>query len=142
MMRRRHRPRTGATAARRAMLTPRQRVGVAIAAATALNLPFGTVYAFSGFLKPMEALLSVGRAEMSFVFALATISLTAGMNLAPRLYRSLAPAPLVLTSCVGSAVGLAIMATATGFAQLAQRPPCSRGLQTNRSRCETRNRCG
>ena len=119
MMRRRHRPRTGATAARRAMLTPRQRVGVAIAAATALNLPFGTVYAFSVFLKPMEALLSVGRAEMSFVFALATISLTAGMNLAPRLYRSLPPVLLVIAAAAVGAAGLLMTAMADGLAQFA-----------------------
>lgn len=100
-------------------LTPTQRLGVAIAAATALNLPFGTVYAFSVFLKPIEALLSVGRAEMSFVFALATISLTAGMNLAPRLYRSLPPVLLVIAAAAVGAGGLLMTATADGLAQFA-----------------------
>ena len=57
---------------------PAPRGAAAIAAATALNLPFGTLYAFSVFLEPMERLLGVGRAEMSIVFALATITLTVG----------------------------------------------------------------
>jgi len=68
-----------------------RKTAAAISAATALNLPFGTLYAFSVFLKPVETLLGVGRAEMSFVFALATITLTVGMNIAPRFYRKGSP---------------------------------------------------
>ena len=101
------------------LLTPRQRVCTAIAAATVLNLPFGTIYAFSVFLKPMEAMLAVSRAEMSFVFALATISLTTGMNLAPRLYRSLPPILLVLACAAVSVSGLILTAAATSLAQFA-----------------------
>ena len=33
------------------------RAPAALVAATALNLPFGTLYAFSIFLKPIEALM-------------------------------------------------------------------------------------
>lgn len=91
---------------------------LAVVAATILNLPFGTIYAFSVFLTPMEALLSIGRTEMTVVFALATISLTAGMNLAPHLYRSLPPALLVLAAGAASAVGLAITAMAGGLTAL------------------------
>ncbi|HEV2430264.1 MAG TPA: MFS transporter, partial [Burkholderiales bacterium] len=94
------------------------RAAAAIAAATALNLPFGTLYAFSVFLKPIEALIGVGRAQMSFVFALATITLTLGMMLAPSIYRRLPP-PLIALSCGGcSAAGLFIAATAQSFAEL------------------------
>ena len=96
----------------------RQRLAVALTAATILNLPFGTIYAFSVFLKPMEALLGVSRAQMSVVFGLAAITLTLGMLIGPRLYRSVPPAVLVLCSCVGSAAGLVTMANANGFAQL------------------------
>jgi OFA family oxalate/formate antiporter-like MFS transporter len=91
----------------------------ALAAATVLNMPFGTIYAFSVFLKPMEAMLGTSRAEMSFVFALATISLTVGMNLAPRLYRSIAPAPLVILCGLCTTLGLALTASAGGLAQFA-----------------------
>ena len=100
-------------------MTPRKRMIVALIAATALNLPFGTIYAFSVFLKPMEALLGIGRAEMSIVFALATISLTSGMNLAPRLYRTLPPVVLVPGCAVLSAAGLGLASMADGFAMLA-----------------------
>jgi MFS transporter, OFA family, oxalate/formate antiporter len=99
-------------------LTPAQRSGIAIAAATAMNLPFGTIYAFSVFLKPMEALLSISRAEMTIVFGLATISLTAGMNIAPRLYRMMSPVTLLLACGAGSAIGLYLTSTATGFVDL------------------------
>ncbi len=100
------------------MMTNKQRLALTLTAATILNLPFGTIYAFSVFLKPMETLLGVSRVQMSIVFGAATITLTLGMLIAPRLYRSLAPALLVLASCLASATGLVIMATATGFMQL------------------------
>ena len=99
-------------------LSARQRLAAVLAAATILNLPFGTIYAFSVFLKPVEALLGVSRTQMSVVFGLATITLTLGMLIGPRLYRSVAPAVLVLGSCLGSVAGLITMANASGFAQL------------------------
>jgi len=100
-------------------LTARQRSAAAIAAATAVNLPFGTIYAFSVFLKPMEAMLGIGRAQMSFVFGLATITLTVAMNLAPWLYRRLSPVVLLLVAGAGSAIGLWLSASADGLVQLA-----------------------
>jgi hypothetical protein len=90
-----------------------------IAAATALNAPLGSLYAFSVFLRPLEALLGVTRADLALVFALASAAFSGGMNLAPSLY-SLAPAPLLLLGCAGaSALGAALGATADGLAQLA-----------------------
>lgn len=100
-------------------LTPGQRSAAALAAATALNLPFGTLYAFSVFLKPMETQLAVGRAEMSFVFALATMTLTLGMNLAPRLYRATPPAVLALACGACGAAGLFLTASASSLALFA-----------------------
>lgn len=90
----------------------------AIAAATALNLPFGTIYAFSVFLRPMEALLGIGRTQMSIVFGLATITLTLGMNLAPWLYRRLSSWNSVLIAGAISALGLWLAAAATSFTEL------------------------
>lgn len=84
-----------------------------------MNLPFGTLYAFSVFLKPMEALLGATRAEMSFVFALATVTLTVGMNVASQLYRRIPAAWLALLCGAASAAGLALAASATSFAQFA-----------------------
>jgi OFA family oxalate/formate antiporter-like MFS transporter len=100
-------------------LSPGQRSAAALIAASAVNLPFGTLYAFSVFLKPMEALLGATRAEMSFVFGLATVTLTVAMNFAPQLYRRLAPAPLALACGGSSAIGLWLAASASSFTQFA-----------------------
>ena len=72
------------------------RSAASLVAATIVNLPFGTLYAFSVLLKPVEALIGATRGEMSFVFGLTTVTLTAGMNLAPRLYRRLSAATLAI----------------------------------------------
>ena len=100
-------------------MSPGRRSAAALLAATVVNLPFGTLYAFSVFLKPMEALLGATRAEMSFVFGLATVTLTLGMNFAPRLYRRLPPAPLAVACGLSSAAGLWLSASASSFAQFA-----------------------
>jgi MFS family permease len=100
-------------------LNPGQRSAAALLAATVVNLPFGTLYAFSVFLKPMEALLGASRAEMSFVFGLATVTLTLGMNFAPQLYRRLSPASLAVACGLSSAAGLWLSSSASSFMQFA-----------------------
>ena len=100
-------------------MTPGQRSAAALVAASVVNLPFGTLYAFSVFLKPMEALLGATRAEMSFVFGLATVTLTVGMNFAPRLYRRLPPALLAVACGLLSGAGLWLAASASSFLQFA-----------------------
>ena len=100
-------------------LTQQQRSALALAAATVLNLPFGTIYAFSVFLKPMEAMLAIGRTQMAFVFSLASICLTAGMVIGPKLYRRFAAIPLLLAAGVTSAAGLLLAASANSLLQLA-----------------------
>lgn len=67
----------------------------------------------------MEALLGATRAEMSFVFALATVTLTVGMNVASELYRRIPAAWLALLCGAASAAGLALAASAASFAQFA-----------------------
>lgn len=100
-------------------MTPRQRSAAALLAATVANLPFGTIYAFSVFLKPMEALLGATRAEMSFVFGLATVTLTVGMNAAPRLYHRFSPGAIAVACGIASAAGLGLAAEATGIVPFA-----------------------
>jgi len=90
-----------------------------VAAATALNLPFGSLYAFSVFLKPLEALLGLTRADLAFVFALAAAGFGVGMNLAPYVARLAAPSTLVAACTVSSTAGIALAASAGGLAQLA-----------------------
>jgi MFS transporter, OFA family, oxalate/formate antiporter len=91
----------------------------AIAAATVLNAPLGSLYAFSVFLKPLEALLGLSRADLALVFALATVGFGVGMNLAPYVYRLVSTPLLVLGCAVASSLGIALAATAGGLTQLA-----------------------
>ncbi len=90
----------------------------AVAAATALNAPLGSLYAFSVFLEPLEALLGLSRGDLAFVFALASAGFGVGMNLAPYLFGSAPAALLVLACAAASALGIAVAATAGGLAQL------------------------
>jgi len=97
----------------------RQSAWRVVAAATALNAPIGSLYAFSVFLKPLEALLGLSRADLAFVFALAAAGFGIGMNLAPYVYRVASPPVLVLGCAISSTLGAALAATAGGLTQLA-----------------------
>jgi OFA family oxalate/formate antiporter-like MFS transporter len=101
------------------MPQPRPSAWRAVAAATALNAPLGSLYAFSVFLKPLEALLGLSRGELALVFALASAGFGIGMNLAPHVFALASPARLVLACAAVSALGVAIAAGAAGFLQLA-----------------------
>ena len=86
-----------------------------ILAATFANLPFGTIYAFSVFLKSMEAMLSLSRSDMGLVFGLSTIMFATGMNLAPLLYTRLSTGIVLIMTCVGGGLGLTLASQAQGF---------------------------
>jgi drug/metabolite transporter (DMT)-like permease/MFS family permease len=90
----------------------------AIVAATLLGLPYGTLYAFSVLLKPLEELLGVQRAELSVVFGLTAIGFTVGMNIAPLLFGRLSTAAIIALATVVNVIGLAISAMATGTLHL------------------------
>lgn len=109
------------TAGHRATSSPPsgQRPVSAIAAATALNLPMGSIYAFSVFLKPLEEMLGTTRSELAFVFALATIGFSLGMNIAPYFFRVIGFGSLITLCTVGGTIGIAISAAATSLTQLA-----------------------
>ena len=85
----------------------------ALVAATLMNLPFGSLYAFSVFLKPLETSLGASRSELSAVFALATIMFTTGMLGAPRLF-PLMSAPLLVALCSIAATAGIVMAALAG----------------------------
>ena len=55
-----------------------QRPWAAVLAATVMNLPLGSVYAFSVFLRPIEQELGISRSALSLVFGVATIGFTVG----------------------------------------------------------------
>ncbi|HWO06733.1 MAG TPA: hypothetical protein VNQ54_18160, partial [Methylomirabilota bacterium] len=86
-----------------------------LAAATALIAPVGALYAFSVFLRPLEALLGLQRADLALVFAVAAAFFGIGMMLAPALYRIGSASWLVLGCAASSALGIALAATAGGL---------------------------
>ncbi|WP_422002005.1 MFS transporter [Reyranella sp.] len=95
-----------------------ERLWAALLAATVMNLPLGSVYAFSVLLRPIEQELAIPRSALSLVFGLATAGFTVGSVGAAFLYR-VAPAPvLVMLSALAGACGLALAATANGLAPL------------------------
>jgi OFA family oxalate/formate antiporter-like MFS transporter len=95
-----------------------ERFWAALLAATLMNLPLGSVYAFSVLLRPIEQELAIPRSALSLVFGLATVGFTVGSVGAAFLYRA-APAPiLLLASALVAAAGIALAATASGLAQL------------------------
>jgi len=94
------------------------RLWAALLAATLMNLPLGSVYAFSVLLRPIEQELAIPRSALSLVFGLAAVGFTVGSVGAAFLYR-VAPAPiLVFASALAAAGGLLMAAMATGLAQL------------------------
>jgi OFA family oxalate/formate antiporter-like MFS transporter len=97
---------------------PITRPWAAIAAVTVLTLPLGSIYAFSIFLKPIEAELGIPRSALSFVFGLATVGFTLGMNLAPLLYRLASPAVLIMINAAIAALGIEMASRATSLPTL------------------------
>lgn len=88
---------------------------MALVVASALNIPFGTIYAFSVFLRPMEQQLGVSRTEMSVVFGCATVALAVGMNLLPMLARRFDGSVLIAAAGAIGALGIMIVSQAQGF---------------------------
>lgn len=95
-----------------------QRAWAAVAAATAVNLPFGSIYAFSVFLKPIEADLGLTRSALSLVFGLATVAFTLGMLITPYAYGLASAAGLIAMCTAAAVIGIVLAATAGGLAQL------------------------
>src|SRR3979411_2201372 len=95
-----------------------ERLWAALLAATLMNLPLGSVYAFSVLLRPIEQELAIPRSALSLVFGLAPVGFTVGSGGAA--FRdSGAPAPVsVLGRALVAAGGIALAATATGLAEL------------------------
>lgn len=95
----------------------RARPGAALAAATIVSLPLGSIYAFSVLLEPLEQLLQASRSELASVFGISAVFFTVGANLAPRFFgRIRAPLLVALTGAVAAAgVLLAAAAPSLGW---------------------------
>jgi len=96
----------------------RPRPGAALAAATIVGLPLGSIYAFSVLLAPLEEALGASRSELASVFGISAVFFTVGANLGPRLFgRVAAPALVALTGALAAA-GVAIAAAAPSLGWL------------------------
>jgi len=104
--------------AQAAVATRPERLWAALLAATLLNLPLGSVYSFSVFLRPIEQELAIPRSALSLVFGLATVGFTVGSVGAAFLFRVASAPILVFAAAAVAACGIAVAATATGLAQL------------------------
>ena len=84
-----------------------------------INLPTGTLYAFSVFIPYYEALHHVSRATLSTMFSVSTIGFTIGMLMGPVCYRWASPARLVVGFGLLIALGWALAAMAPDLVILA-----------------------
>jgi OFA family oxalate/formate antiporter-like MFS transporter len=99
--------------------TARQRPGAALAGATVLALPLGSIYAFSVFLAPLEQLLGATRSELASVFGVSVIFFTIGMNVVPRLFGRLSVPQIIGLSAALGAAGVGTAALARTWIELA-----------------------
>ena len=95
-----------------------ERLWAALLAATLLNLPLGSVYSFSVFLRPIEHELAIPRSALSLVFGLATVGFTVGSVGAAFLFRVASAPWLVFGAAVVAAGGIALASMAQGLGLL------------------------
>ena len=96
----------------------RARPASALAAATVMSLPLGSVYAFSVLLAPLEHVLHASRSELASVFGISAVFFAVGANLAPPLFgRVRAPLLVALTAALSSA-GVILAAVAPSLSWL------------------------
>lgn len=86
--------------------------------ATLSMMPFGTIYAFSVLLKPLESMLGLTRSDMSLVFGIATLLFTIGMNASPWLYARISTGSSLVIAALLGASGLFLSSQAQGFGTL------------------------
>lgn len=86
-----------------------------------LSGSLGTIHAWSLFVIPLEADLSVGRGAMSTVYSVALASLTVVVLVGHPLFRHLPGAVITTISALGAAGGLLLAAEVSSLAQIFSR---------------------
>lgn len=86
-----------------------------LAASMLVTFVLGSVHAYSVFIAPLEQLLLLPRSEVSLIYSLALVTLTLAVLLGYRVYPLLAPARLILITCLTAAAGLALAARASDW---------------------------
>lgn len=90
----------------------------ALAAAVAMNMVFGSLYAWSVFIAGLEADLGIMRTDVSIVFSLAIVCFTTGNFLAPFTFGRIPSFLLPLLPAMTSAGGLAMAAMGTSYVDI------------------------
>jgi OFA family oxalate/formate antiporter-like MFS transporter len=88
----------------------------------------GTLYAWTVFVQPLQALLGLDRATLSLVFSAATVAFPAGMLLTPRLFARFRPAQIVVAGLLVAVAGLLCAAAFQSFAVVVLGYGCAFGL--------------
>lgn len=114
-----HGDRTDSAKSDRNLVARDGRPWAAIVAAAFAVLPIGSIYAFSVLLRPLETMLGASRAELTAVFALATVFFTLGLGIGTRLFRAVGPPWLLLSCSLLSALGIALPGVWPSLATLA-----------------------
>jgi OFA family oxalate/formate antiporter-like MFS transporter len=96
----------------------RGRPGAALAAATTMGLPLGSIYAFSVLIGLLEQALGANRSELASVFAISAVFFTVGANLGPRLFGRVRATLLVVLTGMLSAGGVVLAALAPSLGWL------------------------
>jgi MFS transporter, OFA family, oxalate/formate antiporter len=91
---------------------------LALAAATVISLPLGSIYAFSVLLAPLEHVLHASRSELASVFGISAVFFTVGANLAPPLFGWVRAPLLVALTAALSGVGVILAAVAPSLSWL------------------------
>jgi MFS transporter, OFA family, oxalate/formate antiporter len=90
----------------------------ALAAATIMCLPLGSIYAFSVLLAPLEQLLHANRSELASVFGISAVFFTVGSNIVPRLFGWIRAPLLVVATGALSSAGVVVAAAAPSLSWL------------------------
>ena len=88
------------------------RPGAALAAATIVSLPLGSIYAFSVLVAPLEQLLQASRSDLAAVFGISAVFFTVGTNLGPLLFSWVRASLLMTLTGALAAVGVLLAAVA------------------------------
>jgi OFA family oxalate/formate antiporter-like MFS transporter len=96
----------------------RDRPGAALAAATIVSLPLGSIYAFSVLVAPLEQVHQASRSELASVFGISAVFFTIGTNLGPWLFGRVRASLLVIVTGALAAAGVILAAVAPSLGWL------------------------
>ena len=86
-----------------------------LVASMLVTFVLGSVHSFSVFLAPLETQLALPRSQISLIYSFALVAITLSVTLGYRIYASLPPWWLVMTTGAVAAMGLLLASVATNW---------------------------